>query len=269
MKSLMLNQNSNTFIKFYILIHQNIYNEQKEIIDTICKEHNNCNITYFVLKDEFKDISTSGFIQRTTAIYYRLLLQNLLPNETKTLYFDCDTLIYKDLNKLYNFDIKNKYYVGQYEGPPLDKYGPNLTDFINSGVLLINLINLRKDNIFLKIYEFLRKNNKNLAYLDQDAINVVCNKKNGFFPSDYISSGVCDSNTLSFLNKEKAKNYKLIKNLKEPYIFHFKIYNKPWFGIAKNNGLVCYDFFPRFYEYAKKTSYYFEILENFKVFNKV
>lgn len=193
-------------------------------------------------------------------------LQNLLPNETKTLYFDCDTLIYKDLNHLYNFNIKDKYYVGQYEGHPLIQYGPNLTDFINSGVLLINLVNLRKDNIFSKIYEFLRKNNKKLTFLDQDAINVVCNKKNGFFPSDYISSGICDYNTLSLLTKEKEKNSRLIQNLKEPYIFHFKIYNKPWFGIANNNGMICYDFFPTFYEYAKKTSYYFEILENFKVF---
>jgi lipopolysaccharide biosynthesis glycosyltransferase len=82
-------------------------------------------------------------------------------------------LIYKDLTKLYNYNIKDKYYVGQYEGKPLEKYGKNLNDFLNSGAILINLENLRKDNIFPKIIDFLRKNNQSLLFLDQYAINVV------------------------------------------------------------------------------------------------
>ena len=102
-------------------------------------------------------------------------------NETKSLYFDCDTLIYKDLTKLYNYNIKDNYYVGQYEGKPLENYGKNLNDFINSGAILINLENLRKDNIFPKIIDFLIFNNQSLLFLDQYAINVVWNGKNGFF----------------------------------------------------------------------------------------
>ena len=116
MKSIMLNQHKNTYIIFHILVSENIYNEQKPVIDDICKEHINCRIKYYKLKDEFKEFSTTG----ATAIYYRLLLQNLLLNETKALYFDCDTLIYKDLTKLYYYNITDKYYVGQCEGksPP-------------------------------------------------------------------------------------------------------------------------------------------------------
>ena len=266
MKSIMLNQHKNTYIIFHILVSENIYNEQKPVIDEICKEHINCRIKYYKLKDEFKEFSTSGSIARTTAIYYRLLLQNLLQNETKALYFDCDTLIYKDLNKLYNYNINNKYYVGQYEGKPIEKYGKNLHDFINSGAILINLENLRNDNIFAKMIDFLRKNNQTLSYLDQDAINVVCNGKNGFFPSNYISSGICSLSKMQEINKIKSNL--LINEQKEPYIFHFKIYIKPWFGIAteNNNNLICFDFFPRFYEYARKTKYYFYILEKFACF---
>ena len=267
MKSIMLNQNNDTFIKFYILVHESIFKEQKTVIDTICLDHKNCNISYLILKDEFKDISIKGIIKRTTAIYYRLLLQNLLKNENKTLYFDCDTLIYKDLTVLYNYDIKDKYYVGRYEGPPLRRYSIKLNNFINSGVMLINLKNLRKDNIYKKTYQFLRKNNKSLVLLDQDAINVVCNKKLGFFPFDYVSAGVCDSKIFKILIKEQTQRNR-VKNLKEPYIFHFISYIKPWYGIAKKEGMICYDLFPRFYEYARKTRYYFEILEKFKVFDK-
>ena len=243
MKSIMLNQKNTTFIKFHILVSKKIFNKQKEVINEICKEHLNCNISYYILDEEFKEISSVGKINRTTAIYYRLLLQNLLKNESKALYFDCDTLIYRDLNNLYNYNITDKYYIGTYEGKPLKKYGKNLNNFINSGVLLINLENLRKDNVYPKILEFLKQNNKNLTFLDQDAINVVCNKKNGFFPSYYVSFGICDLKKLYNISKEISMSKNNIY-IKEPYIFHFKKFVKPWLGIAKNmQGMICYDFF--------------------------
>ena len=144
--SIMLSQKNNTFIKFYILVWKNIYKEQKPIIDKICIEHKNCNITYLKLKNEFQEISTKGIIKRTTAIFYRLLLQNLLPKEKKILYFDCDIVVYKDLNELYNYN--------------------NYNNIVNSGAILINLELLRKDNIFQKIYQFLKVNNGSLLYLD-------------------------------------------------------------------------------------------------------
>jgi lipopolysaccharide biosynthesis glycosyltransferase len=250
-----------------MIVSKDIYDEQKEIINKICKEHINCNISFLLLTKEFKEFTPIGIINRTTAIFYRLILQNLLPNEKKILYFDCDTLIYKDLSEIYNLNITDKYYIGQFESKPLEKYGKNLSNFINSGVMLINLENLRKDNIFKKIYQFLRDNNRTLFFLDQDAINVVCNKKIGFFPSYFVSSGICDLNSLKNINRKNKFYNNTNKYLIEPYIFHFKIYTKPWFGIAINkNKMICFDFFPRFYEYARKTNFYFEILEQFRVY---
>ncbi len=270
MKSIMLNQKSNTFIKFYILVSENIYEQQKPVISRICEEHKNCNITFLILKKQFKEFSPTGRIKRTTAIFYRLILQNLIPTEKKILYFDCDTIIYRDLNIIYNYNITNKYYIGRYEGKPLKKYRKKLKDFINSGVILINLELLRKDNIFPKIYRFLRKYNGHLSFLDQDAINVVCNKKNGFFPSYYFGNDLCNLNNIIKINMLNKKQNHNIKNIAEPYIFHFTRYEKPWHGISKNGfHMVCCDFFIRFYEYAKKSSYYFVILETFKIYNKI
>ena len=159
MKSLMINQKNNTFVNFFLMVHESIYEEQKIVIDKICKEHTNCKIKYFIMSNEFKDINTTGYINCTTSTYYRLLLQKLLPKEKRILYLDSDTIIYKDLNPLYNYNIKNNYYVGVYEGKPLSKYGKNLRDFINGGTILINLEKLRKDKIYEKMYGFLRKNN--------------------------------------------------------------------------------------------------------------
>lgn len=121
---------------------------------------------------------------------------------------------------------------------------------------------MRKDNILDKIIDFLKKNNDKLQYLDQDAINVVCNKKNGIFPSNYISTGIC--NVKSYIENQRKTNKTKELDV-NPYIFHFRIYDKPWYGIANIWGLICFDQFTRFYEYARKSSYYFEILEKFPV----
>lgn len=268
MKSLMMNQKNNTFVKFFLLVHQSIDENQKKVLDNTCKQHKNCNISYFILRDEFKDINTSGYRNWTTSTLYKIMLQNLLPNEWKILYLDGDTIIYKDLNELYNYNISNNYYVGSYEGKPRRKYGKNLKDFINGGIILANLENLRKDNIYEKIYDFLRKNNGSLPFLEQDAINIICNKKNAIFPRYYVYHGICSYKKIKQLNRNKLHKDKLIQALKEPYIFHFKVHIKPWNGIAKKNRMICFDFFPRFYEYARKTDYYFEILENFRVYDE-
>jgi len=111
-------------------------------------------------------------------------------------------------------------------------------------------------------------NNGSLLFLDQDAINVICNKKNGFFPSYYFGSYLCNLEYISKINKKLNKNH-IIQNIKEPYLYHFKIFVKPWYGIARNkDNMICFDFIIRFYEFAKKSSYYLEILEKFKVFMK-
>ena len=60
--------------------------------------------------------------------------------------------------------------------------------------------------------DFLRKNNQSLLFLDQDAINVVFNGKNGFFPSYHISLGICSLSKIQKINKVKS-NF-LIINIK-------------------------------------------------------
>jgi hypothetical protein len=99
-----------------------------------------------------------------------------------------------------------------------------------------------------------------LILLDQDTINVVCNKKLGFFPSYFISYGICDLNYLNMINKENLNNNR-IQDLKELiYFISFKIYTKPWYGFAKKRKFYLLWFYPRLYEYARKTSIYYKLL---------
>ena len=234
MKSIMLNQNIDTFINFHI-VSSNVTKEQKTIINKICLEHNNCRIFYHIIGNQFNEFQFEGLVNWSKTIFYRLLLQDILPNENKVLYLDCDTLVYKDLNEIYNYDITDKYYTGMLEEENRNIKGYIIKYYINSGVLLINLDNLRKDNIYTKIIEYLTMNNNTLTFPDQDTINAVCNTKNGVFPTKYVIIAYCTMK--SFDNN----NIEIIKAYKDPYIIHYIIYVKPWKGITNEKSVVCYD----------------------------
>ena len=113
MKTIMLNQNKDTFINFYILV-SNLKKEQEIVINKISEEHENCKIQFFDMKDDFKELHLPIKIW-STANFYRLRLPDLLKDVKKIIYLDTDTLIYKDLSKLYNYNIEGKYFIGMLE----------------------------------------------------------------------------------------------------------------------------------------------------------
>ena len=269
MKSIMLSQNNDTFINFYILV-SNITNEQKTVINKISEEHKNCKINYIDMGDQFKEYILPIKIW-STANYYRLKLPELLPDIKKIIYLDTDTIIYKDLTKLYNHDIEGKYFIGMLERIDKSFYIRNnvsFNNFINTGVLLCNLDELRKDNISSKIIQYIKENHKTIKYPVNEPTNVITHKKNGYFSPEYVVIGFC--------NKKEAYNYykysklkvnktKVVKAFEDPYVYHFIIYFKPWRNIPNLNGVICFDSISRFYEAARKTSYYYKILKEFPV----
>lgn len=71
-----------------------------------------------------------------------------------SIYFDADTLVLKDLNEMYQAKFNDNYVLGSldYLSKGIDYLGIKSEKFINSGVLLLNLKKIKKDN---KIYELL------------------------------------------------------------------------------------------------------------------
>lgn len=268
MKSIMISQKNDTFIIFYILLSSNLPEDKKNIIDLICKDHLNCNINYYYMGEKFKNLNVKGITTWSTEMYYRLILQDLLPNESRILYLDCDTLIYKDLSKIYNYNIDGKYYTGMLE--PMDKSLPIIIDnFINTGVMLINLEELRKGNATKKVEKFLIQNNYKLKFPVNDAINSVFHEKNGYFNPEFVQWGFCNSHFINnYINSLiiKLDKNEVLKAYKDPYIYHLIGYwGKPWKRIPYLEGFACIDPLTRFYEIARKTNYYFQILEKYKI----
>lgn len=263
MKSIMLSQKKNTYIIFHMLVPPSIKKEEKEVIDKVCQQHKNCEIKYFEMDERYKGLNTIGALKWSTAIYYRLRLPDLLTNEKKILYLDCDTLIYKDLTELYNYNINGKYFTGMLE--PRNE----IKNYINTGVMLFNLEELRQGNIIKKIEEYLFKHNFKLTLPVNDSLNRVCHEKNGYFPPEFIQWGFCSVQSIDKYYKDlkiKFDKERIIKAYKDPYIYHLIGYKyKPWKGITSDSGKVCIDPFIRFYEMAKKTDYYYDIINTFTI----
>ena len=232
---------------------------------------------------KFKDFTfpNTSSVHWTTADFYRIDLQNLLPNEKKILFLDGDTLIYKDLNKIYNYNIFNKFFIGMIEISNFKKEykGKTFDNFINTGVLLCNLEELRKGNIYEKYLHFYKNNIDVIKAPVNEPLNIVSHEKNGYFGPEYVTFAFCDefdafnyySNSLIKVNKKAV-----LKAYKDPYIYHYinykdpskkrhLKYGKPWKNIPIKDNKICVDRFIRFYEMARKTDFYYEILDKFKL----
>ena len=123
------------------------------------------------------------------SIYYRLILSELLdPNIKEILYLDVDTLVLKDIRALFdNTDLSDHIaavvldpvIANEYPDKVISISDPNdkkqclninLSNYFNSGMLLINLDRWREYQIGLKCIELVKCN---LLYPDQDALNIA------------------------------------------------------------------------------------------------
>lgn len=99
----------------------------------------------------------------SAAAEYRLLLPELLPDYDKVLYIDCDVIIRNDLAPFYETANLGSNLLGVvYER----------TGYFNSGFLLMNLEQMRKEKTSQKLMEVLKTDY--LEFPDQDALNKVC-----------------------------------------------------------------------------------------------
>ena len=96
----------------------------------------------------------------------RLFLDELPNVPDKLLYLDADTIVMKDLGRLFSMDLGSNYCAWV-----LDRFGHVLINpsYCNAGVILLNIPLLKKDGIFASCRALLRK--KKWSFPDQDVLN--------------------------------------------------------------------------------------------------
>lgn len=149
---------------------------QISVLDDFIKSKNPSNeISLFDVTDIFKSELNETINMDTSYtpyIFLRLLIDKIEGFPEKVLYLDTDIVCYKDIAELYNTNIDNYEYAAA-----KDYLGRWFIDYkyINSGVLLINLKNVKANDSFSACRKMCIT--KKMLLPDQTALNKMCKNK--------------------------------------------------------------------------------------------
>ena len=257
-------ENTKSFIDFYIL-DSGISQRSKQKIAFTCKSFQNYSIEYVEIDIEkyFKDFPDRCHFSKS--MYNRCLIPLVKPELKKVVYSDVDVAFLGDIKEFYDIDLS-----GFGLGAPVEegltddddgewnfanrknKFGINVNHrYFQSGNLLIDCDYWRKNNIIQKLFEVIKKYDKQLVCPDLDALNIV-------FDSQYkeisYRYSVCSS-----LADRKGKTQEFLDAEMNPFLTHFSGSYKPW-----NHDNVLFSEY--FWHYMKKTAFYEQVLyQKFKI----
>lgn len=215
MSSVLNSKNEDDFIKFYV-IDGGISKSNKKNLKFF-EDNYDCSITY-VKPDlcKLKNCNTYKGDYISIATYYRLFIPELIPDEDRIIYLDCDTIVRKSLSSLYNKPFDDNLILGVVDVSSKEHSKRlNIKKYINAGVILFNSKKMREINSEAAILEWIDKNNDKIECHDQDIINAVFNNKIGYIENEYNTQ----------VKKEKDT---IFCSIKDPSILHFISPKKPW-----------------------------------------
>jgi lipopolysaccharide biosynthesis glycosyltransferase len=202
-------------------------------------------ITFHAVADE----AVAGFPSQhrfTPAMWYRLFLPELLPDVDRVLYLDADTLALAPLAELWATDltghwvaaVTNVFEPWSLERPAqLGLAGPEA--YFNSGVLLLNLAEMRRDGRGEALRALVRARGDELLWPDQDALNLVLGERRLALHPRWN----CMNSVLSFEAAVEVFGAAAVDEARRrPGIRHFEgpDANKPWHLLCEAPGREAY-----------------------------
>lgn len=230
-----------------IVLYEELSEQNKACLSQLSEEH--FSIEFVAMKSGLESI-TDKMSNRlrcdyfTLTIYFRLFIPAMFPQYDKGIYIDSDVVIADDLAKLFDTDIGDNF-IGACSDksvadvPPLVNYMQNAVgvkseNYINSGVLLMNLRQLRKKELDKHFLSLLTTYQFDCIAPDQDYLNALCAGRIYYLDERWDA-----------MPSENAP-------LQNPAIIHYNLFSKPW----------CYDgiqYGDVFWQYAENSLYYNEI----------
>lgn len=242
-------KNSSTLNRYKaIVLHQDLSDENKRRLKALETEH--FAVDFIPMQSGLESI-TDRMSNRlrcdyfTLTIYFRLFIATMFPQYDKGVYIDSDVVLTGDVAELYGIDIGDNL-IGAcadksvVDVPELANYMENAVgvdrhEYINSGVLLMNLKKLREVRFDEHFLNLLNTYHFDCIAPDQDYLNAICNGKIHYLDEQWDAMPNDGQPPL-----ERAK------------LIHYNLFAKPW----------CYDniqYGDLFWHYAEDSGYYDEI----------
>lgn len=187
----------------------------------------------------------SGDFYSSAVYLYRTFIPRLFPQYDKAIYIDADTILTGDIGELYDIDLDDKVMAARVDPkvaavPEFVGYVENALDipakeYVNSGVLLMDLRKLRKLHYITKMTDLMKEFDASLVAPDQDYLNVILKGKVMHLPAVWNAQ---------FGKEMGAKGVKLL---------HFNLGRKPWFHDDVEGGDL-------FWAAAKGTGFYGDLM---------
>lgn len=250
-------KNSKHHFDFYLL-DCGISSENLKFLNQLDLEGNTLRVIKLEPLEAFEKFPLPKFY--SPAIFYRLAIPEILKTVDKAIYLDSDIIVTGDLGTLGDIDLGNnllgaveEFYpkLYNYKKSILHKKSIGLSSdlcYFNSGVLLLNLKELRTYKLLEKCLAYLNQSTPfAIKYPDQDLLNIIIDRKRFLtLPSCY-----------NFW-PPIAINYpkKLISIT--PICLHFTLY-KPWLypeWATRYLPLKTFRYASYYYFYAKQTPWY-------------
>ena len=184
--SLVANAHEDTVYDIYVLYSGDVLAQMENVIDSIYAKVSMPKVVKFVSAKDWKVADSKYILGHVTgATFYRLYIADYLTEYAKCLYIDVDVLVCKDLTELYKIELED-YYLAGVKDPgmpefmekglngrdPMECMGlEDVSSYINAGVLVLNLEQLRKDNM---VNRFVRTIDKHYLLEDQGILNHCC-----------------------------------------------------------------------------------------------
>lgn len=233
-----------------IVLHEGLNDENCKKLKSLETENFKIELTPMKANFEALDDRMSNRLRCdyfTLTIYFRLFIPAMFPQFDKGIYIDSDVVITDDLSHLFDTDIGDNFIgacndLSIADVPELVAYTENAVgvekgEYINSGVLLMNLKKMRECDFEGHFLNLLNEYHFDCIAPDQDYINAMCNGKIHYL----------DAYWDAMPNDAKPK-------LENTGIIHYNLFSKPW----------CYDniqYEEEFWQYAKDSGFITEIEE--------
>lgn len=171
------------------------------------------------------------------SMYYRFLLPDMLPNEHKILYLDCDIIVRHSLRTFYDTNLNDMALAAVVGESCDDIVFENLlqitSKYFNSGVLLMNLDYWRQHDTTKALIRWVADNPDKCSLPDQNALNKVLEGKVVYVDYTYnFQEWWFRKSLVHYMHFSKWE--KIRKVSKDPVVVHFCEAEKPWFMECKN-----------------------------------